>query len=549
MQTFNDFLYSLYSLFNAAFETVCNAQDETGKAYMKKYYARIFSIWYHAGFVSGTILSPANIMARYNKQEGNLSYIYPLPKYDKQDDNYYDISFADVAYQFDDHVLCHDFLQFLKITRDGFNLTKKETLPAALYNRIQKKVSSYDSLYVDYLFNLSLIFDLFEPVDGLHVRRYEPTESLEDFIKIPFDEMYQVIIDASISFLTIRLNVILPGFNIGISRDFILDLLKNPINIIDIDAGIFDIFLNTIRSKLSAGDEFEFFSFELGEPKQSSEMTEQDIYSLFISCVSELNSTLAHFFFTVFGDYLRLIVPLYDLTFSAKDMYDYVCLAAEKKNECFMLGYQYSLTPLAFEYIERIGGGKVKPTNNTLNDDIPIDKLYHLVFSDFEKLCANYVAAVNKYTGKNEREIYLLRVTSCEEPEFWKTIEVSDSHTLEQMHNIICDEFIIEPITDYSFNTSTDGNLFTMYTSPANSAKHKKTNATILHELNLMEKSKLYHTVNRSILPYIHDRNREYTESDMYKIVVTKIRKATGLELSPRVIKQSKAFAELNMLA
>jgi hypothetical protein len=203
----------------------------------------------------------------------------------------------------------------------------------------------------------------------------------------------------------------------------------------------------------------------------------------------------------------------------------------------------YSLTPVATALF---GLPDDPEKNNTLNTKIPLASLFDVIPPSFGKARLNPAGLMAKYARPGGTRALRLKISLARGGNIWKTIELTDLCSLEQLHYIICDEFFLEPTENYCFNTDISMNQFTMYTPPSNKSKHKKTHSTLLRDLPIEEKAVFYYCLERSFSPFLTRASELDIETEIYTIEVVKINNPTGIEVYPRVVRESSSLRDLN---
>jgi hypothetical protein len=334
----------------------------------------------------------------------------------------------------------------------------------------------------------------------------------------------------------------IPGYSMPIQESFIESLLKAPLATNDIVSKIYNTLLESFRWMLSKGIEFEITSPSFDAPKRSANMSEQDLYAIFTSGSYVLNSLFVKHFFTTFGDFLKLIEPFYEEPFGFRDFHNFIAASTGDGDGYFVPASHYSLTPVA---IALFGLDSDPEKSNVITTNIPLQALFDAIPPAFGKARQTPSALIAKYAKPSDKRALRVKITLTRDEDIWKLIELTDRYTLEQLHYLICDEFFLEPTENYFFNTDINMNVFTMYTPSSHKLKHKKTDQTMLKHLPLEEKSCFYYCLERSMSPYLLRGNSFEVNSELYEIEVVKIKNPTGIEMYPRVVRESNSLKDL----
>jgi len=506
--------------------------------------SHLFSRWYHSTLLKGTLLSPANLLGLLNRQFNKGGYIYPVIKAELQPKTPYDLIFTPVAYNVEHHPVVADFRSFLEQISPAININLQNALSTADERIVLQTLSIKDPYYVEFFLALAQNMNLFKKSKGVHVNRLtENEEELAKFNEQNDREIFEQIVKESIKMCASYVSNMIPGYSMPIEDSFIENLLKTPFSNNDIMSKIYNMLLESFQWMLARGIEFEISSPQFDAPKKSVNMSEQDLYAIFTSGSYVLNALFVKHFFTTFGDFLKLIEPFHEEPFNFKEFHAFVSSTQGDSDAFYMPCSQYSLTPLAVEFF---GLSDDPDKNNTINTKIPLATLFDIIPPPFGKARLNYTNLISKYARSDGLRALRLKIILSRSDSIWKTIELTDLCSLEQLHYIICDEFYLEPTENYCFNTDASMNFFTMYTPPSNKTKHKKTNSTLLKDLPIGEKTVFYYRLERSLSPFLSRESDIETETEMYTIEVAKINNPTGIEVYPRVVRESASLKNLN---
>jgi len=159
---------------------------------------------------------------------------------------------------------------------------------------------------------------------------------------------------------------------------------------------------------------------------------------------------------------------------------------------------------------------------------------------------AELAAEIGRYHDKWLKPAYEIKISYENEKSFWKRVAVAGEFTLHSLHVFICGEFNIDASPSYTFHAGPERNDFARYSPPDGKNRRKLTTETPLDDLGLPEGGKLLYTVNEVLDPF-YFWDLKFDDVSLL-IEIIKIKKPTGIEYYPQVIKESKAFHELDRI-
>lgn len=503
----------------------------------------LFFRWYYSTLVKGTLLSPSNLIHRIcSEPDSAQKCIAPTVSLSTVTGEPYNISFSTLSYTINDHPVVKDFRIFLNNLSPSIGLTKDGTFAPAVQNALLNDLTYKDPMYLEYLNAIAGSLDLIKKAPGVHVNRICPSAHCEQYLLSSNREILDSIVSTTIKICTDQVKNLIPGYVMPLEESFILDLLKSPMTTKDILTKVYSFLMDSFQALLARGIEFEISSPQFDAPQKSSDLSLHELYQMFSSGSYMLNAMFVKYFFTPFGNYLNFISPFFGATFAFKDYQN--LFNAEEYSETmlshFMPCSHYGLTLLGKEYFDI----DLSPSeNNELLASIPVSELFEVLPAINGKSRGALNSLISKYAGAASSKAYRLKIKPVADEQLWKTIEVSDNFTLEQMHYCICDEFYLDPSAAYSFNTDKNLNPFTKYTPSYEAPRFKKTNTTKMRDLPLKEKDALYYTLESDSTPFLFLESIQGEE--IYRIEITKIQAPAGIELFPRVLRESSTLKEL----
>ena len=522
-------LNSINQLFESRFMTAYYLASAKDKAKFIRFFPHFYRFWYYSALVGGTLLSPANIVSTVRSGERALTV--PLANLEYSDYSYIDVTFTELSYSLDGHPAVEDFKTFVGLLTPDAPLTKNGFFPAALERKIYGAVSIKDTFYIEYLFLLSANLGLIKRMPSLYTNKVQATGRAGDFFARPQREIVRDIIEQTIELSAAFIKKIGSYNEFTINGGFIRNLLKKPIPTDELFKKVFE----------SARDNFDF-TLARGEPGDGNGSGPDDLERIITASTIMLGSLFDRFFFVPFGHYLKLIQPLYGYPYNFNDTLKALNVKASEGIEpaLFVPCGSFSLTKLGMEYF----GASFSPgENHMISPETPESLLVGLVFE--KKLDPELVEEVGRYHEGYLKPVYELKVCYETEKSFWKRVVVAGEFKLHALHLFLCEEFSIDASPSYSVYASADRNDFARYAPPGMS-RRKLTTETSIDDLGLSEGDKLLYTVNEALDPFFF---WDFTVNDLsLSLEIVKIKKPTGIDYLPQVLKESRAFKELDYL-
>jgi len=548
---FENYIAALNAMYENAHKSAFVRSNGKSQRLLIRYNSHLFSRWYHSTLLKGTLLSPANLVYLMNRNlgDGDGDYYYPAIRVTPNQKMPYSFSFTVIKYNLEHHPAAVDFRAFLDCISPAVNLDMRGQVELSAERLIMQRVSIKDPYYSEFFLSLAHRLKLVKKAKGVHVSRIAVTAELEPFLELTDQEIFGRMFKESVKMCAAYVGDMIPGFSMPIQASFIESLLKTPFTTKDIMSKIYNLLLESFQWMLSKGMEFEITSPQFDKPKHSLNMSEQDLFTIFTSGSYVLNALFVKHFFTTFGDFLKLIEPFYEDPFTFKDFQGFLNAGLSDPDMAFFIPCShYSLTPVALEFFDLPDEPE---KNNIIHTQIPLEALFDIIPPPFGRARVTPQALAAKYAKPGHLQSFRLKITQAHNDNMWKIIELTGLSSLEQLHHLICDEFLLEPSENYRFNTDIGMNTFTMYTPPHQKLKHKKTHNTLLKDMPLDEKTVFYYCLDRSSQPFVSRGNKitEKIVSEYYKIEVVKIKIPIGIEVFPKIIRESAPLKEHNFFS
>jgi len=414
----------------------------------------LYRRWSNATFIDGLHFSPVNIMdavLHYYKMQPD-SYVVPDISTISSTSG---VGFNVVCYTLDNHPAVEDMYEVLKFCTPKIDLCEEWCFSDKQAIKAAKLLSQNDPYYATYLLEMAIHIGLLRPMPSLYVQRMQLTEEGRNFRNLPKDEAFRLIVDATIKTTSIGLQSAFPAFIPLFSEDGIGDLLINPMSTEKIINHVFEALGMGLIDLMQNEIDDEDFIDDLSNMSE----TESGIYVLGVM--------LDRFLFTPFGQFLRLIRPIYDTAFdiySEISDYRYDDMREDDEFSAFFAPCTtFSLTPLGVSFFETSPQHYLDTTKIIATE---IFESGHFTTSEaLHKFIEQLRTSIPP--DKMPDSIYTFQVKAPEYPGREMTIEVNRSASLHSLVAYITRSFILR--------THTFADDDTLGQTPAYQLYHDKT--------------------------------------------------------------------------
>ncbi|MPM28431.1 hypothetical protein SDC9_74957 [bioreactor metagenome] len=468
----------------------------------------LFARWYYSALFPETILSPAAIFTSQNENIVLDKGFYSANIHFKNiSSDTLNFSYKDNFYSVEDHPIYKDLeilLEYIKpilyIDLDG-NMFEKDI------HALQKKLSISDRYYVIYLFNLAERLSLFNQMPSLFDNCIQP--NIENvFLKLPNSKKLDRIIDESCSLCADNINEEIPfGFS-DITSDMIFDLLKNPISI------------DSIFIKLYQNSDVDLE--EIWNSLDTAELSETD--TAILSSVYYIGIYFDKAFIFVFGNYLRLIQPIYSFPVKFREiinsLFNSITVDRESETEIFTPCTAYTHTLLGkILFCNQINDKKYPP--------IPIDK----IVSSLNKESAAKVTALECLAlTKGTESIYIFRATLNNNKSLWKKIEIESNTTLNAAANYTFPMFMLPEEKEFSIRISNNGKEAAQYITSPQSAFYSSVSPKISDVIPTIGKSIIFSARGNITIELKYIGRTDICSELLYPRIMAQSKEITELE-------------------
>ncbi len=507
-----DIFSRITNIFKEDFNSSYKSIRGRNKPKLMRHLAAFYNKWLFSVLFDDTILSPANIIRLACKKNKINPTTLPVIKLREQGG----FIFEPMAYSVDDHPVVNDLRLFLEHCTPTFDLNYNDMLVEEQVSSLYKSVSVCDWNYVQFLLMMSVYLELVEKIPSIHSNRAKPTQKCEEFFNLSKRKQLEAIFDVALDIALLQINNFLPFEEMMVTRDYLVELLKNPVSTDEIFRYLFD-----------------FMGLDINHLWDENE---SEITAALTSSTYLLGLILDKYFFTPFGHYLRIINPLYILSCDVFSELEYIQEAYEH-NDDVMPAFlapcsHYYLTDLGLEYFN------LKPTKTNFLEIKTKSTFPAFMTSVYETLAeANLIKE-----QKPNLEVYSLKLRIAGRDIYWQQIDVLPNITLHELYSFICSIFNIEQVNDYSFFTDQNENRFSQYISPSSRSKAKKADKITLTELNLDKKQ----TITLQIRNVTNFYSKQKSTNIKISLELLNVNTSDRGSYYPKVAKLSKALRELN---
>ncbi|MDR3240249.1 MAG: hypothetical protein LBT44_09215 [Clostridiales bacterium] len=523
---------SINQIFKDKFLNAYHELKKRKKTRILKYISSIYRRWFYSALVEDTSLTPANLFAMLDVgevQETPPVFRSPVIRPLKTGRGSFD--FPVMAYSAEAHPVIEDLKIFVECCMPDVGLDSNDMLQEEYIEAIMEKVSLWDPYYVEYLLNTSILLGLLKKSPSIYANRARVCDSYESILGLPQDELFKKVVNATISGASAFINEMIPLPEPYFTIDVITSLLKSPMALDDIFQEVYGMLGVKLEDIYNIEDEDPF---------------SDDMNSAVISSTFLLGLLLDKCFLTPFGYYLRLIRPLYTLSYEFENELNYLVESFDEEEGPITALYApatyYQLTPLGKAFFGVTDSGKASSQAT-----LPFDALMNLVegrVQDPQELMkllkTEFALAIDARAS-----IYVIKIRLFAEKSLWKNVEIPGNTNLHQFFGEICYQFSLDPSSEYSFFQDITESPFSEYTSHQHPRRNKKAHAITLQEMNLPEKHKFVLVIYNTFNPYVSFDEAPMTKKMKIELEILKVKPREEGQEYPRLARVSSAFKDL----
>ncbi len=532
---------SFLELFKSDFHTAYTNLRSRNKSKLLPYVMSFYRRWYHSALIDNTILTPANLAEVFLNEkedsgeptqlkENSIKVAIPVLKSNQRITS---MKFEIKEYSLKSHPVNDDLAAFIDFCNPDISLDEDDNILESKMNDVLDIVSIYDPFYVEYLTLLAFKLKLLKKLPAIHSNRAQTTKYCDTFFKLPHNEIFAMIVEASLEISTSQLMGILPTAHNRLGKDYIKKLLLEPK---DTDQ-IFQEFFNVLGLNIDSLLDFEH-----------DEHIASEMYQAMMSGTFYLGIMLDKYFHTLFGFYLKLINIGYVIPSDFSHELSYALEALQVSDDIsigmFTPCSHYSLTKLGLEYFDQ----KEPDSPMQTLKQIPQSVLYDLVIRGVKFKVLREKELINSLTvDKTDdkcKSIYEVKVKLMNFKSFWKCFEFPDVMSLHEIYVFLCYEFECDISMNYVFYSDLTASPFAAYTSHTNKRRSKKAAESNLTTLQLEEKSKFLLTMQETACQILTDAIS--IKELRFELEIVKIKSCKVKNPQPCITRVSQAFKDFD---
>ena len=451
--------------FVSMFDKTYKSTNKNQRAKLLPCLANLYRRWYYSSIIENTYLTPANLFESLNRQCGKDTTQTPTIHM-KTPVKYTGVDFMYQKYSYEDHPIIADLHTLIDFCQPDILLTEANEMLEEQAYEVSKKLHIKDPCYATYLLSIALHMGLFVKIPSIHANRAQTVKDIEKRMAIPNKDMFDKIVSSSLHYAAYNLAELIPLPVSIFDEEYLVSILKEPVEA--------DVIFQRMHDTLGVDLE-DFVGFDLFEELDMLDMA-------VISGTYLLGVVLDKFFLTPFGHYLKLIRPVYMISFDFINEVDMYLDSYSEEDEIGIAFYapysRYYLTDMGLSYF----GVKPNPANYLdIKNKLGFNKAA-LLFDPHAS--AGDLAEIVRVFDREEC-IYTLKVKYLADPKMWLHIDVSDITTLHKLYLELAYYFDLEKNGEYAFYPNEEENPFLAYASPNQLRRAKQATDTILGELEL----------------------------------------------------------------
>jgi len=491
--SFTDHVQTLHVLFENGFADAYRDANARKRRRVMPYVAALYRRWYYATLIENTPFSPANIVEAMCLYHGKDPAVFPLPvlrgkaKFSGFDLKYIDCSGVHPIIG-DLRALVEYCLPYADI-QEGDYFFDKQILEVA------EAVTLSDPAYATFLLDMALKMKLLVKVPSLYINRIEPAREYSQRLSAEPATLFAEIVEAAVQVCANHLRRLIALPEPVFTDSYVRAMLTDPIETDALFEQVYEMLGYTLEDLIELSMEPDAMGFDEGD-------------NSFLAGTFLMGLVLDQHFYTPFGQFLKLIKPLYVLPFDfVGEIEDFLSGKITDKDEVFIAFFapcsSYTLTKLGLHTFN------LKPDDNNfydVNKHMPFELLKDSLFSDPEmveilvKMAQLLPAAIMEHSP---RPVYTFRVRDMDEPALWIHLHMPAAAFLSDVYEAVLDYFPLRENNDYSFFHDVVENRFAEYPSPKRAKpKAKKTAETALDALDFTHQDKMILTAYNQALPF-----------------------------------------------
>lgn len=555
--------------FMKEFNEVYQESDKRERDFLERAVDQIFRKYYYSVVEPGTHITPANIIFALSEGESAGSNVF-VPRIELVKDKGA-LSKINSTLHFvnsENHYMVSDFETVLEICKGGLKVDKFGIPDEGERKKFEGKLFLNDRNYLNIIVLVAISMKYVQIYHQGKKITAVTTKKSKEIQDMTVNKKLRLVAEGIVYNCVDSLHQGFPQLKDVLTKDRIWQLVKNPSK--------FGALLEAVNEKIGFNLD-PVKKMLLGEDIDVEHVKDMLINSSSGALILSFSTQMDIYFFTPLGYYLQLIKPIYNevynITFEIGSVFNALPTNFHQaRNMLFSIPMGFDLTPLGDEIL--LDGRELKKTQKVSKKykdasflksfairemylEAQLEEFYNDYEDegDFEELTDedddniidmfNYKRKGNSVErGKNSvytqsggiksethNELYVFRVKNYYAKTIWIQLEIGRDSTLEDLHQVIWDEFNLEWGHLYSFYIS--GKFWDQTTEVCHPDADgtKKANSVKIGSLRLGPGSKFV---------YLYD----YGEEHRFEIECKQVAQAEKDVRYPRVVKKSKRFID-----
>ncbi len=506
----------LLSLFLDGYETMRRQMDEPCRQPLLELAPLAFSKWYYTALAADTILSPANIFGidldGTDEYTDHAYLLRTLSAAEKAKTEYLsEYSFALYRYSLEAHPLIDDLKTLIDHCTPDCATDEEGFLLPEDREAVMEQLSLKDGFYLEYLTRLAWMQGLFLPMPSIHTKRLQPSAECEHFFTQSTADILTELGKTACELTAERFMETMDMDDGIATTDFFLSCLEK-------NKYVDHIFI----------DFYKRVDIDIEEiwkaPPEELNMEQRSVVSSFLFTGIMLDK----WFLTPMSVFFHFIRPIHFTPIRFFQMVNnltaLMMMEHNVGSELFTPPTYYSLTPLGEKLFK--DPEDTEPNRQKMPKTVPFEQILSAVEQEAE-LQRQEQMLLMEYVP----DVVSIRITSLQDTELWKIIELSEDMELHHFCVDLSMLFHLDGNMDYLLSVPDENGFPMEYSSKGSKRSINKTHGKELRALSLSAQNQmlLYPTPNKSIA---------------YSLEVLEKGKGNPYLIYPRITGQSRKIVE-----
>ncbi|MCL2189032.1 MAG: hypothetical protein FWC16_08910 [Defluviitaleaceae bacterium] len=494
-KTFTDHIHIMHVLFENAFADTYRDANPRKRRRVIPHVSALHRRWYYSTLIENTPFSPANVMEAMAIHFGENPNTYPLSIL-RNASKFSGFDLRVLNYGGEVHPIINDLRTLVDFCLPHIDIQEDDYFFPAQADELAQQLNIPDSAYTTFLLSIAMKMKLMQKMPSLYINRIEPARDCEARLNADSKVLFSEIVEAAVQICAYNMRELISLPEPVFTDNFVKAMLTDPIETDLLFERVYEVLGYTLEDLVSLSMESEEMDFDGPD-------------GAFLAGTFMMGLVLDQHFYTPFGQYLKLIKPLYVLPFDiVGEMDDFINERAGKTEDFFLAFFapcsSYTLTDLALRTLS------LKPTNENYYDvhlHMPFEILKDSLFSDPEmiemliKMAQMLPAAI--MANPLPTPLYTFRIRMESDPALWIHLHMPATGLLCDVYDEVLNYFPIRDNYDFSFFHDSFENRFAEYPSAKRAKPNAKKTAEIpLDTLDYNHQHKLLLVAYNQALPF-----------------------------------------------